>query len=383
METKKKPPGPPPPPPEPELPTRFPHGLLCPTPSEVQAGTELTIRCAAKPALATKSVVLQYRPPGTDRFVTTDATRSPKGWYVAKIPSTAVKGSSLQFFVQAYNANNKVAAANGNDESPNIVLIRKGGSGAAGTSDTDQPVAEDDPLARIQKERDAQNAKGHEIHRRAAQVLWLGLGMGTGWGWFPTRVPEYYTGAKVTGWSFGGWPFLPEIGYQWTDHVAFALQGRLQYLPADMGAGCGNACPPVKEWAWAVLGRAYLLSDRLFGHASNLQLFGTGTLGGGTAFRLYVDKSPSSDNSVNFRTSDTVNGGPLVAGLGGGLVYNFTNYLALAAELRALFGFWDVALVIEGGLSAQLKIWSPSARRAPPAETELPPEPEPDYPPIE
>ena len=158
----------------------------------------------------------------------------------------------------------------------------------------------------------------------------------------------------------------------------------MEYLPGDMGAGCGTSCKPLNEWAWAVLGRAYLLSNGLFGRASNLQLFGTGSLGGGTAFRLYVDKSPNpSDPTRDFRTSDTVRSGPFVAGLGGGVTYNFTNYFALVAELRALFGFWDVAMVFEGALSAQVRIWSPGARRAPAAETELPPEPEPDYPPIE
>lgn len=382
VETKKKPPGPPPPPPEPDLPTRFPHGLLCPIPSEVPAGTELIIRCAAKPVLATKSVVLQYRPSGTDRFVTTDANHSPKGWYVAKIPATEVKGSSLQFFAQAYNANNKVTASNGNDESPNILLIRKGGSGEAGAGGTDQPVADDDPLARIHGELAAANAEKNEGRRRAVRSWWLGLGMGTGWGWFPARDPENYgsQGARLpSSWSFGGvLHLLPEIGYQWTDHIMFSLQGRYQFVHTEAGAGClPPACRDPNTYAWAVLGRAYLLSDGLFGRASNLQAFGTGTLGGGTAFRLFV--APSD----NFKSSDTVNGGPLVAGLGGGLVYNFTNYLALAAEFRALFGFWDVAVVLEGGLSAQLKIWTPGARRAPPPETELPPETEPDYPPIE
>ena len=200
VEVAKKPPAPPPPPPEPDLPTHFPNGLFCPTPSEVQTGTELVIRCAAKPALATKSVVLQYRPFGTDRFVTTDAIRSPKGWYVAKIPAAEVKGSSLQFFAQAYNANNRVTASNGDDESPNILLIRK----ATGTGSPDQPVVDDDPLARIHGEQAAENAEKNEGRRRAAPSVWFGLGAGTGWGWFPTRVQENYTGAKVRGWSFGG-----------------------------------------------------------------------------------------------------------------------------------------------------------------------------------
>lgn len=382
VEAKKKPapPAPPAPPPEPDLPTRFPHPLHCPTPSEVQPGIELIIRCAVKPALATKSVVLQYRPSGTDHFETADAVRSPKGWFVAKIRAAEVKGTSLQFFAQAYNANNRVTASNGSDESPNILLIHKGAGGS------DQPVADDDPLAHIHNQIAAENAQRNEGRRSPAPNWWLALGTGTGWGWFPTRTPENYTGAKVKGWSFGGvLHLLPEIGYQWTKQIMFSLQGRYQFVHTDMGAGCVGCASP-KSMAWAVLGRAYLLSDGLFGRASNLQLFGVGTLGGGTAFRLYVPPHPDpSKPNADFKTSDTVNGGPFVIGLGGGLVYNFTNSFALAAELRALLGFWNIATVFEGSLSARMAIWSPGAPRAPVVkpETELEPEPNPDFPPAD
>ena len=112
---------------------------------------------------------------------------------------------------------------------------------------------DDDPLARIHGELEAAKAERNEGRRRAAPSVWFGLGAGTGWGWMPTRAPEYYINAKVKGSLFGGWPLLPEIGYQWTDHIAFALQGRLEYLPADIGFGRDISCPSLNEWAWAVL----------------------------------------------------------------------------------------------------------------------------------
>jgi hypothetical protein len=375
----KKPPAPPPPPPEPEIPSKLPEPLYCPTPSEVQPGTDLTIRCAAKPTSGTRKVVLHYRPSGTERFITADATRSHRGWYVVNIKGNEVKGSSLQFFAQAHNANNKLTASNGTDESPNILLIRKGGSGAGGPGGTDQPVADDDPLAHIQRERDAESGLSSEGRRRPPRKVWFAMGLGSGYGWFPTRSPELNTGAKVTGMASGGLlHLLPEIGYQLTDRIAFSLQGRYQFVQTDTGTGNTGGQP--KSWAWAVLGRVYLFSDWLFGSASNLQLFGTGSLGVGTAFRLYVAPSPNYANPgvSDFRTSDTVNGGPVAAGVGGGVVYHLNNRLALAAELRALAGFWNVATVFEAGLSAQVDLWSVGARSAAAAEpaSELPPEPE-------
>lgn len=366
------------PPPEPDLPSRLPHPLHCPIPSEVPADTELTIRCAVKPALATRSVVFSYRLSGTEHFSTTDATRSHKGWYVVTIKASEVRGSSLQFYVQAYNGNNKMVASSGNDESPNIVLIRKASSGT-GTGGADQPVADEDPLARIQRERDVESGLSHEVRRRPAGKVWLAMGMGSGYGWFPTRVQDVYVGAKATGWATGGiLHLLPEVGYQWTDHIAFSVQGRLQFVYTQTGTGDTRRNPePPKAFAWAVLGRAYLFTDRLFGPASNLQIFGTGTLGAGTAFRLYVAPSPNPNNSnTNFVNSDTVSGGPIAIGVGGGVAYHFTNTLALAAELRALAGVWNFATVIEAGASVQWAFWSPGEHRAAAAAPEIAPETE-------
>jgi hypothetical protein len=373
----KKPPAPPPPPPEPEIPSKLPEPLYCPTPSEVQPGTDLTIRCAVKPALGARKVALHYRPSGTEHFLTADATRSRRGWYVVIIKGAEVKGSSLQFFAQAHNANNKLTASNGTDESPNILLIRKGGSGTAGTGGTDQPVADEDPLARIQKEREAESGMSNEGRRRPARNVWGAIGLGSGYGWFPTRTPDLYKGARVKGAASGGiLHLLPEIGYQWTDHIAFSLQARYQFVHTE-SVGSTSASQ-AKSWALAVLGRVYWFSDRLFGSASNFQLFATGNLGGGTAFRLYVAPSPHPGLLNDFPSSDSVHGGPLVAGVGGGLAYHLTNYLTLAAELRGLAGFWDVATVFEAGLSAQVNLWTLGVHRAaaPGPETELAPEPE-------
>jgi hypothetical protein len=295
---------------------------------------------------------------------------------VVTIKAREVRGSSLQFYVQAYNGNNKMVASSGNDESPNIVLIRKSTSGAPGAGGADQPVADEDPLARIQRERDVESGLSHEVRRTPPGRVWVAMGMGSGYGWFPTRVPDVYTGAKVTGWSTGGiLHLLPEVGYQWTDHIAFSVQGRLQFVYTQTGSGSLQEGP--KTFAWAVLGRGYLFTDRLFGPASNFQLFGTGTLGAGTAFRLYVAPSPNPNvRAANFVNSDTVSGGPIAVGVGGGVAYHFTNALALAAELRALAGVWNFATVIEAGASVQWAFWSPGERRAAEAAPELAPETE-------
>jgi hypothetical protein len=84
---------------------------------------------------------------------------------------------------------------------------------------------------------------------------------------------------------------------------------------------------------------------------------------------------------VDFKNSGTVYGGPLAAGGGVGVLYHFTTYLALAAEFRTLAGFPKSAVMMEGGLSAQFRLWG----RSKPGAFVPPPslEPEPDYVPSE
>ena len=332
---------------EPELPTSYPHPVYCPIASEIRPETEFTIRCAVKPTLATRSVVVHYRSSGSETYTTADAVHSPKGWYALKIKPSEVRGSSFQFYVEAYDANNKVTAS-GTDESPNILLIQAGASGG-----TDQPD-KDDPLAHIQREQEAELAQLTEAHRRPAPSLWVGMGIGSGYGWYPNRIVENYPTARATGWASGGnFHILPEVGYQWTEHVAFALQLRYQFVQTKTSGG--DPATPHKT-AIAGLGRVYLMTGSLFGKESNFELFATGSLGGGTAFRLYVAPNPGYLTGIN--NSGTVYGGPLAAGGGVGLLYHVTTYLALAAEFRTLVGFPKQAVMMEGGVSAQLKLWS-------------------------
>ena len=362
-------------PPEPDLPSRLPQPLYCPMPPEVPPETELTIRCAARPKLGTRSVVVHYRVSGTESFTTADAIRSPKGWYALTIKGSQVKGSALQLFVEAYGAGNKVVASDGSDESPNIVLIQKRGSSGG----AEPPAVDEEPLARIEREQ-AEAAQSYAGHRRPAPNFWVAFGIGSGFGWYPTRAPEIYINSRASGWATGGLlHLLPEVGYQWTEHLAFSAQFRYQFVQTSTQ---GGGQPP-HDRAYALLARAYLMSDSLFGRVSNLQLFGTATVGGGTAFRLYVAPHVTAGND-SFPNSDTVYGGPLVAGPGGGVLFHFTNYLAVAGELRALIGFPKAAAVLEAGLSVQLGVWTPGGSRAAAAPAAAPLlEPEPEYNPPE
>lgn len=332
---------------EPDLPSRFAGHVFCPIPPEVSPGEELVIRCALKPGLGAHSVIVRYRASGKEEYSTIDALRSPKGWYVAKIKGNEVRGSSLQLYVEAYAPGNRVAGTSGSDDNPNVVLIAGGVSG---------PSSDEDPLMKIQKEKEAEQMQIVEANRRPSPSLWLGFGIGSGEGYYPNRNLERYP-AKAKGWATGGWfHVLPELGYNLTPNIAFSVQGRLQFVKTETQGGSTQTAPPHKQ-AFAVLGNMYLMTAS---PTSGWQFFGNLVVGGGSAFRLYVAPKRSAGNN-DFPNSDTVNGGPVVAGAGGGIIYHLTNFFALTGHVRSLAGFPKTAVIIEGGIGAQLALWPFSA----------------------
>ena len=69
--------------------------------------------------------------------------------------------------------------------------------------------------------------------------------------------------------------------------------------------------------------------------------------GGGDGFRLRVPR----DRGVDLARSDTVRGGRLIAGAGGGVVYHFARRFAVPLEARVLYGFPVKAFAFEAGIS--------------------------------
>lgn len=338
---------------EPDLPASIPQPLYCPTPDEAPPEAEIPMRCVPRPGLAVARVILYYRAPGTETFTPVPMVRSKKGWYKAAVPPAAVTGKALQYYVEAHSPARKVATTNGQPESPNVVMIRSGAppvrdgvlAGLAGPR-SDGPDApdepddpnQDDPLAEIEREHEQEMAESRR-HRRGASALIFGVGFGSGYGWHPQTTLERRKDLSV---AAGMSPaslvhVMPEIGLQLGERFAVSIQSRHQYIPES---GSGDVTPgDPKGSAHAVFARAYLFSG-----VGNLQLFASGTVGGGQGFRLVIPPS----TSANLARNDTVRGGPVVLGPGAGVLYHFSRYLALGAELRGLAGIGSTfATVVE------------------------------------
>lgn len=105
-----------------DLPVRV-HALDCPNEDEAIIDRPVTLRCAVAPNLPVARVYLMYREPREERYTEQQMYKSPKGWYVGKIPKRAVVGKSLMYYFEGRNASGQAIVRNGEVESPNIILL--------------------------------------------------------------------------------------------------------------------------------------------------------------------------------------------------------------------------------------------------------------------
>jgi hypothetical protein len=107
---------------EPDLPAHV-SGLECPVVAQTRVDQAVPVRCAVSPNLPVTKVFLLYREPVKQRFTAVEMKRTPKGWFQGRIPERVIYGESVQFYFEARNARGKPIVRNGDEQSPNLVVI--------------------------------------------------------------------------------------------------------------------------------------------------------------------------------------------------------------------------------------------------------------------
>ncbi|HEY0715815.1 MAG TPA: tetratricopeptide repeat protein [Polyangia bacterium] len=321
--------------------------LTCRVPDEAPPEYEVFFRCSVRPDVKITRLLLHYRPAGQELFKEVTMSRNKRGGYTGAIPAEATNGKSLQYFIEGRGP---TKIENGNADSPNLILVREGAAPATRTDpfpgkgistdedDEDRRSSEnEDPLAEIARERELERDR-EGAHRRLGGNFFAGFGLGSGYGWQKGGSLEFRTEKSVAAGPLSGGliALRPEVGYQLTDDLAVSIQARLQFIPAQ-GSGDGTPGSPI-ESAHSILLRA----TQAFGNG-NFRPTGSVVVGGGQGFRLRVPRDPDA----NLARSDTVRGGPLLVGGGGGFTYHATEHVAWTLELRLLAGLPSIALLGE------------------------------------
>ncbi len=333
----------PPPPPADET-----EPLRCQGPAEVKAVEHVILRCTAKPGLRVASVFVYYRQLGQEDYDQLPTLKTPAGWWKGDICPHVFTGRQLQYYFEAKDERDQVVAQSGNDESPHLVFravevpaITQAVAGQGRARDEDPLV-----LAQRERERALAAARPVVIPRRRERAIFAGLGVGAGYGWHPRAALDFRDDQEVAPRLAAAGTVLvtPEVGYQLTKALAVSAQLRYQFIESRGFGDSHEGAPP--ENAWALFSRA----QYGFVGRGRMQLFASASFGVGSGFRLVVPPVPE----MNLRRNDSVRGGPFVLGPGFGVEYHLARAVAWMAEVKALAGLPNFAVVADVGTGLRI-----------------------------
>jgi hypothetical protein len=110
----------------PDVPSHFAEKIYCDVPEVAPAGTDLYVHCLAQPSLKAKTLSFFYRTSGNSSYNAVVMEKSRKGWYTALVPAGQLGGKNLQYYTEARDGKESVAAASGKPASPNVLTLRGG-----------------------------------------------------------------------------------------------------------------------------------------------------------------------------------------------------------------------------------------------------------------
>jgi hypothetical protein len=252
-----------------------------------------------------------------------DDTR--RGSWVGRIPAGEISGKWLPFYFEARDRRGEALAMSGRNDSPSILTIRGDAEGAV---DQDRRAGEDQENPLVER------AGGKRSGAPSGNRYWVGLGVGSGGGYAKGNGVEAYRQYVRTfepGLAAAGLAHVvPELGYFLTSTLAISLQGRNQFIPRSNRYTAAGA-------------QAALVRLLFFGGEDRARFYGSVAAGGGEGFRLRVQASTTDGAVVN----DTVKGGPILAGAGGGFSYAFGDTWSWMLESNVLAGFPTFSAVVD------------------------------------
>ena len=375
-----------------DLPVKI-TALDCDNEDEAIIDKPATLRCAVKPTLGVAKVFLMYQEPGKEEYTELEMKKSPKGWYVGKIPKKAVTGKSVKFYFEGRNAAGKPVIRNGEVESPNFLLVMEEDAYRESKKKRDENLGEDveNPLDVQEGPKKQSKLGAHESDigldiRFGKRKWWISIGGGSGFGYAKgdgleavNRSPETTLppGTKAMcgqGSGFhdlsacftpgGAWAgyfhIAPEVGFMLTPNMAFSLEGRFQYIPQD---------PKFARFVarGAISGLAKLM---FYTQQSQMRFFFGPIVGGGEGFRFVIKPGSGVTNMNDPLYSvrdiqDTVQAGPFIAGGGAGLYYEATRRASVVIEVHGLAGLPKLGFVADVNVGLQFNFYG--------AETVVPP----------
>ncbi len=260
---------------------------------------------------ATKVAIL-YRPEGATEFSEVAMTKQGSCKYVGSIPSAALKGSLVHYYVAAYNDGPKPVASKGSSGSPNIIEVTAMVGGGGGAGDVEDPLGGGGGGG-----GGGSVSSTFPIGPKRARIM-IALAGGGGTGYVSGETEGMNT---VKNCCFGG-PIVvlqPEIGYFVNPQLSVGIAARIG-LP--IGAN-------VEGHATAAPGGVARVRYALSPSGDGLRVMGQ--IGAGI-----LRNTIKLDNHEPGMDTDIVAQGPLLVGGGIGFTRRVSGVVSVMADLSAL-----------------------------------------------
>ncbi len=281
-----------------------------------KAGSDKEIFAHVSAALKAKKISLYYRPKGKADFVEVKMTKKGECKYVGKIPSEAIRGEFLHYYVAAYNKKGKLLASKGSSGSPNIIETE--GAAGGGSDGTDE-----DPFG-----NKGGKGSGGGISKgsgggssSSGPKMFLAVAVGSGGG-YVTGVTEQEQNAVGCCFAPALLHVFPELGYYISKQTSISAAFRMGFTVGANRMGHATAAPA------AFLRLRYALDKS----GDGLQV--NGSIGGGIIRHVVTLRDVTEGEG----DADTTASGPVF--LGGGLGYSkrMGGPIRFIAEVNALAG---------------------------------------------
>ncbi|HEX3904538.1 MAG TPA: tetratricopeptide repeat protein [Polyangia bacterium] len=295
--------------------------------TEGKRGSAISVTVGIQPDLKFDKMVLAYRPAGASEFLGREMKEVSEGKYGAEIPTTATTGDSVAYYVEADDADGNSVANKGSVDSP--LVINLGGKSAA------------------KKPSDEGNGEGDDEDEEPDHQYFVGLMLGSGFGWATGPGDTNHT-VNITPAGIAPAKLLqiaPEFGYWLSSSLMLSLQLRYQVITGTIDPYDSNGHDyKTAHYAFAAFAKA---TWKLGDDEGSLHPFFSLAAGGGY-IRHVVTLHPNSTQQptqcgpmMNQACVDTIQGGPILVGPGGGIFFDLTDNVSLVGQANAVLGFWD------------------------------------------
>jgi hypothetical protein len=320
-------------------------GILYHTVSDARQGRAIRITVNVDEALQLHRLVLAYRARGSSEFLGREMDPAGEGAYSAEIPERATAGASVAYYIEAQNDDGQPVASRGSETRPLVIQLGAPAAGGAQGGDgvrADAPAtaaaaARADAAARKRRgpgrgdddDADDDDDGGGDGIDLGAGRWFAGLLVGSGVG-YASGDGELNADTAVSGRLSGALlgHVAPELGYWLRRDLLLSAQARIQIVtgPTEIDANGRSYRPEL--FALAMFAKL----SWLFG-AGRLHPFLSGGAGGGQIRHVVTLAALRDCGAGHDRTCvDTVVAGPLLAELGGGLMYSVGAGVALVAS---------------------------------------------------